>query len=173
MRYSNLIIKYDNRCNMCGCGLSPGTAAHGGKNEAGKWVFRCVECYKKHGSADGDNAPSTPVQPQAPLTHLPGQSARDENAGLATLFDSLGAGDGRLLDEAHLRCTGCGHEIDPDVCCCGASAGGHDDYGMGHMFVPMGCVCGYQKMEPAPAQRREPDPYTMEWIRERAVWGQI
>ncbi len=46
-------------------------------------------------------------------------------------------------------CRGCGNEIDPDTCHCGASREqGHD----GHSFIPMGCTCGYaEPPEPKPA----------------------
>lgn len=40
----------------------------------------------------------------------------------------------------HARCSGCGSEIDPEVCWCGDL--GEDHYeGSGHMFIPMGCDC--------------------------------
>lgn len=41
-------------------------------------------------------------------------------------------------------CLGCGADTDPDVCCCGSSAEGHEG---DHDFRPMGCVCGYHDKE--------------------------
>jgi len=61
----------------------------------------------------------------------------------------------RLPWEAHRPCcvgksnstanstrTGCGSEIDPDVCGCGTARSDHDSaWHFGHLFIPMGCNC--------------------------------
>jgi len=39
-------------------------------------------------------------------------------------------------------CSGCGHEIDPEVCWCGEPEGAHFAE---HGFVPMGCDCGRRR----------------------------
>lgn len=46
------------------------------------------------------------------------------------------------------KCSGCGQEIDPDVCGCGSSRQGHG-WGDGHSFIPMGCDC--MRVRPAPS----------------------
>ena len=43
-------------------------------------------------------------------------------------------------------CTGCGCEIDPDVCHCGDEEDKHTVaayWSNPHHFIPMGCLCGY------------------------------
>ncbi len=40
-------------------------------------------------------------------------------------------------------CSGCGYEIDPEVCHCGDLIKMHS-YGDGHSPVSMGCMCGYE-----------------------------
>lgn len=52
----------------------------------------------------------------------------------------------QLTKSGRVHCTGCGHEIDPDICCCGTEIDGYHD---NHFPVPMGCRCyeskgGYQ-----------------------------
>lgn len=43
--------------------------------------------------------------------------------------------------DGHVKCTGCGNWIDPEVCHCGELVKQHD-MGSGHSPVPMGCDCG-------------------------------
>ena len=43
--------------------------------------------------------------------------------------------------QAIVRCTGCGNEIEPDVCHCGELVKSHDHYS-NHSPVPLGCDCG-------------------------------
>lgn len=50
------------------------------------------------------------------------------------------------LNTAREVCLGCRREIDPEVCCCGASPEDPEHtclLSYTHDFVPMGCVCGY------------------------------
>ena len=42
---------------------------------------------------------------------------------------------------AREKCPGCGHEVDPEVCCCGNPM--TDSYHDNHHPIPMGCTCGY------------------------------
>lgn len=46
-----------------------------------------------------------------------------------------------LSTTTSLHCTGCGNEIDPDVCHCGDPMKSHSAY-CGHTPVPIGCDCG-------------------------------
>jgi hypothetical protein len=42
-------------------------------------------------------------------------------------------------------CTGCGHEVDPELCWCGDEIKKHNPMWDGHNPVPLGCTCGYAK----------------------------
>lgn len=41
-------------------------------------------------------------------------------------------------------CRYCGQDIDEETCHCGDGRSAHP-YGVGHNFVPIGCICGYMK----------------------------
>ena len=44
-------------------------------------------------------------------------------------------------------CPDCNNEIDVDVCHCGIEKNSHNPYIVGHEFVPMGCVCFYDRTD--------------------------
>ena len=166
MKPTRMTIKWPTKCHHCGMKLDEGTPAYGEKNETtGKWKFSCLDC-----GAGGAAAEPTPAPQHEP----------QDVASVADLIDAMASGGGGELR----LCPGCGQAIDPDTCHCGASREGHDDFDLSHSFVPMGCSCGYVKEQGAeadyreifgedPPKKPEPKPYSMEWIKGNAAWGQI
>ena len=163
-----MTIKWPNKCQHCGMKLDEGMPAYGEKSDTtGKWKFSCLDC-----GAGGAAAEPTPAPQHEP----------QDVASVAALIDTMTNGG---LCKPHL-CSGCGCEIDQDTCHCGASLEGHNDFDLGHSFVPMGCACGYAKAQGSdadadyrdvfgedPPKKPEPRPYSMEWIKGRAAWGQV
>ena len=166
-----MTTKWPTKCHVCGMKLYEGSYAYGEKSDTtGKWKFSCIDCV-----AGGAAAEPTPTPAPTPAP----QHETQDVASVADLIDTMVSGSGGLR-----LCPGCGCEIDPDTCHCGASREGHNDFDLGHSFVPMGCACGYVKEQGAeadyreifgedPPKKPEPRPYSMEWIKGRAAWGQV
>lgn len=166
MKQIKMTIKWPNKCQHCGLKLDEGMPAYGEKSDTtGKWRFSCLDCGS--GGTAAEPAPAPQHEPQ-------------DVASVADLIDAMVSGG--VCNPT--LCPGCGCEIDPDTCHCGTSREEHDNLYLGHSFVPMGCSCGYVKWNVSdadyrevfgedPPKKPEPRPYSMEWIKGRAAWGQV
>ena len=174
MKPTRMTIKWPTKCHHCGMKLDEGMPAYGEKSDTtGQWKFSCLDCGAGGAVAD---AKSGAVKQAA--SALMGELL--DVPSVANMIDAMANG-GAVKPNL---CPGCGCEIDPDTCHCGAGISEHNDCGPIHSFVPMGCACGYVRDQGSdgdyrevfgedPPKKPEPKPYSMEWIKGNAAWGQI
>lgn len=202
MRYSSLTMRWPRDCESCGRHLAEGVPAYGGKNSSDKWEFLCPECHKEE-KLNGDATPAVLVEHIKPRAKGTGdmEAALSFISGIAGGLSSISdkvfgatagtfeqmikdASEGEWSEKSDTvtfvpgsrRCQSCGNDIDPDTCHCGAPRDGHNDYNLGHSFVPNGCTCGYAacgRTDQEPQEKKGPEPFSKDWIKENAVWGRI
>jgi len=188
MRYSSLTMRWARSCKSCGKRLDEGVSAYGGKNSDDKWEFLCPGCHKDE-KLNGAGMPDVPAAPTKPMGDM--EAALNFIAGTALAPTGYGSFDQLISDTARewsekgdtvtfgtgsQRCRSCGNDIDPDTCHCGMPRKNHNDYDLGHSFVPAGCTCGYTACghtDTEPQEKKGPEPFSKDWIKDNAVWGRI
>lgn len=76
---------------------------------------------------------------------LPYRTVHPSTLTLLYPVDSHGLGTD--AEDQPTICPGCKREVDPDTCGCGDSKRFHSAMDPGHSFVPIGCVCFYDRSQ--------------------------